>query len=486
MMRRAAAVILFRDSGDGLEVLLVKRSPKLRFLGGYHAFPGGVIDACDRSDPAECARRELFEETGVLLGECGESVSLERRRLVRRALLETDACADWAGLKSDAGRFSLAPVCRLKTPPFAPVQYDASFFSAAIPPGEEVEIVQGELVSGRFYRPAEALSAWREGEILIAPPVLVLLRMLVQHGPERFVEAARARELAISAGLLPAVRFTPAMVLAALKTDTLPPATTTNCYIVGGERLYVVDPAPTDRTEQERLLALLDRICDDGSRVEAVLLTHHHPDHVGAVETLQRRYGVPALGHAETLRRLPLGRSAALTDGDRIALGSAPDGRPDWSLEVIFTPGHAPGHLCFKEDRYDGLIVGDMVSTLSTIVIDPPEGHMATYLESLHRLRELKTETLFPAHGAPTPRGGAVFGHYLKHRQEREQKLLDELAGEARTEGELLQSVYADVTADVRKYAARSLLAGLEKLAEETKVRRVGSGWQLAESKLDG
>ncbi|MFH0945759.1 MAG: hypothetical protein V2A76_11225 [Planctomycetota bacterium] len=111
---------------------------------------------------------------------------------------------------------------------------------------------------------------------------------------------------------------------------------------------------------------------------------------------------------------------------------------------------------------------------------------MATNLERLERLRELKTETLFPAHGPPTPRGGAVIEHYIRHRRRREQKRLDALSGPPRTERELLESVYADASADVQEHAARSLAAGLEKLEEEAKVRRVGDGWQLAEPDQDG
>ena len=66
-------------------------------------------------------------------------------------------------------------------------------------------------------------------------------------------------------------------------------------------------------------------------------------------------------------------------DGDRLELGTAPDGSRDWHLKVVHTPGHAVDHLCFIDSRYHAAIVGDMLSTVSTIIIDPPEGHMGTY-----------------------------------------------------------------------------------------------------------
>ena len=114
----------------------------------------------------------------------------------------------------------------------------------------------------------------------------------------------------------------------------------------------------------------------------------------------------------------------ALEHGDVLELGRAPDGRPGWRLHVRHTPGHAPGHLVFIEDRYRAAIVGDMVSTLSTIVIDPPEGHMATYLDSLRALLAEDIGTLYPAHGLAQLDGPALLRRYISHREERESKLV--------------------------------------------------------------
>jgi ribonuclease/clavin/mitogillin len=77
------------------------------------------------------------------------------------------------------------------------------------------------------------------------------------------------------------VRFSPGVVLAPLRTPTLPPAVTTNCYIVGHERLWVVDPGSPYPDEQQRLLDLLGELQQAGKKVEGILVTHHHPDHVG-------------------------------------------------------------------------------------------------------------------------------------------------------------------------------------------------------------
>ena len=114
------------------------------------------------------------------------------------------------------------------------------------------------------------------------------------------------------------------------------------------------------------------------------------------------------------------------------------------------------------------------------LVIDPPEGHMRTYLDSLERLRGLDVGTVYPAHGPATKDGAKLIGYYLRHRAEREETLTRELAlGPASVE-ELVPRVYADTDARMHGYAARSLLAGLEKLEDEGRAVRDGVRWRSA------
>ena len=490
MIRFASAVILVRGSASTLEVFLVERSPKLRFLGGYHAFPGGVLAPEDRGDLERCARRELFEETGVLIGERAAEIEHQGRDSVRTALLQEelgvgDGSAQPAveRLIEAAGPARLEAICRLITPPFAPVRYDTRFYLSRQAPGDrEPQVVVGELKGGNFWRPDQALEAWRQGSLLVAPPVLALLEILAEFGLDYLAREAERRAGGIEDGLLPAVRFSPGVVLATQLTDTIPPATTTNCCIVGQAKLFVIDPAVADRDGQEQLLRLIDSLSEQDGRVEAVLLTHHHQDHVGAAARVASRYAVPVMGHPLTLERLDFDQTAPLKDGDALDLGRSPDGRPDWSLRAIHTPGHARGHLCYQENRHHALVAGDMLSTLSTIVIDPPEGHLATYLDSLDRLLEQDIGTLYPGHGPPAASGRRVVSRYIEHRQARERQLLAALSAGERSVEQLLERVYADTPGELWPYATRSLRAGLEKLEEESRVRRVGTRWLLAEN----
>lgn len=482
--REAATVLLYRGEGTDLEVYLGERSPKLRFFGGYHALPGGVRDPKDGSDDAEalrrCAAREIFEETGVLLLD-GTTASADERRDVRRGLLDGEHDG-WSALRDRAAAAAqLEPICRILTPPFAPVRYDTQFFAAAMPDGEEPEIWPGELVSGRFWKPHDALEAWRRGEVLIVPPVIILLELMIGRELADFLTAAHDIAAQYDGGKLHRVQFSPGVILASLETPTLPPATTTNCLMVGEKTLYIVDPATPHEAEQARLFELLDSLRQEGRELEAVLLTHHHPDHVAAAPAVCQRYGVPVRGHELTLSRLGFAQSGPpIDDGDRLALGAAPDGSEGWHLEAIFTPGHDQGHLCFRESRYGALIAGDMLSTVSTIVIDPPEGHMRTYMDSLDRLAGVPMTTLYPAHGPAHPNGQALVRHFIEHRRDRQSRVIEALSCGPATVEQLLPKVYADVDEQMYPVAARSLLAGLQWLEETGEASERDGTWTAA------
>ena len=249
--------------------------------------------------------------------------------------------------------------------------------------------------------------------------------------------------------------------------------------------LYVIDPGTHDAKETQRLCELLDGLRSEGRTLEAILLTHHHPDHIGAVNPLSSRYDLPVHAHRLTLERIRPGFRVGriLEDGDRLPLGTSPDGRPGWELEAVFTPGHDRGHLCFRESRYACVIVGDMLSTVSTIVIDPPEGHMRTYLASLERLLAEPMSTLHPAHGPAARDGHRLVRQYLRHRAQREVALVQALAQGPSGLEALVPKIYWEIDASMHQVAARSLLAGAEKLAEEGRARQRPDGqWELSGS----
>ena len=506
MDRFAAAVALYRWSGSDLEMFLVHRSPDLRFFGDYLAMPGGVRSPMDgpvedehaetevaggRADGGamrQCATRELFEETGVLLDAGMRSLPAHRRAELRRGLLECDETVAehaWRELqRASAGPAELVELCRIRTPAFTPVRYDTQFFLAELPDGEAPEVWPGELTTGRFETAETWLTEWAAGDCLIVPPVIVLLQRLRAGDLSSFASGAAAMTEGFRRGKLHRVFFTPGILMAILNTPTLPPATTTNCFIVGTDRLIIVDPGAPAPADQALLFELLDELRDEGASLEAVICTHHHPDHVGAVNAVSQRYQLPVHAHAITMERLEPGflRGRVLADGDRIDLGTAPDGSLNWYLEAIFTPGHDRGHLVFRESRYKALIAGDMISTVATIMIDPPEGHLETYMNSLHRLLATEMTALLPAHGPAVPDGRKIVEKFIRHRELRKSSLRAAVAEGPSTVAGLLPKVYRDLNEAMYPYATRVLLAGLEQLAGAGEVVDSNGVWTATDT----
>ncbi len=259
-----------------------------------------------------------------------------------------------------------------------------------------------------------------------------------------------------------------------LRTPTLPPATHTNSYFVGARDFYLVEPSSPYGPEQARLHELIEARIERGHKLIAVIATHHHADHIGGATAVCQRFGVPLLAHARTREKLT-GRVEvhSLLDGSEGELGRA----VGLDLAVLHTPGHAPGHVCLHERSAGWMIVGDMLSSVSTIVIDPDDdGDMDDYLAQLGRMADLAPTTLFPAHGEPIANGVAKLKGYVTHRLAREERIRAAVAGGADTVSAVVARAYDDTPAWLWPVAAKSARAHLERLRRRGAVDQTGAG----------
>jgi len=489
----AAAVILLRHDTDpdNPEVFWVQRSHKLAFLGAYHAFPGGQIDACDsevdvRNAPnpdtatmISGAARELFEELGVLVARGSETLTKGQRASLLDDLesgrMSWPALLQHYELYLDADDFTY--VGRWVTPPFNARRFDTWFFLVKCPPKQEPNVVAGELESGEWRTARDAYDRWMRDLVVAVPPTLHALRTLGEGITPDLVE----RFLSIpQANGEPARRITfrPNYICFPVRTPTRPPATHTCCYIVhNSKEMLVFDPGSPYEDEQQALAECIDDLIGEGRRVREIILTHLHPDHVGGVNALKEHLGgnVPVAAHARTAEALKdVHVDRLIEDNDVITL----EGEPVISLRALHTPGHAQGHLCFHDETRGVLMTGDNIVGVGSVLIDPPEGNMREYLNSLERMLALPMLlVLLGGHGPAVASPYRKILEYILHRVEREQNILAAVQEGASTPKEIVERVYTDVSPKAHAMAERAVLAHLEKLREDGVVHEVRGGW---------
>ena len=243
----------------------------------------------------------------------------------------------------------------------------------------------------------------------------------------------------------------------------------TNTYLVGREDLTLIDPGPNIKEHVDEIIRVGE------NKIKRILVTHTHTDHSPAALPISKVLNVPMYG------RLIDGESSwedntfipdvILNDADIIKTD-------EYTLEVIHTPGHASNHLCFLIKELNCLITGDHIMEGSTVVIGPPDGNMADYLESLNKLFKYKIDCLAPGHGNFMYEPKKVIESIIRHRLSREAKVLRRLKDVGDIDLESLTAiVYDDVPEQLHPIAKFSLEAHLLKLLKEGVIKKDNSNF---------
>jgi len=533
-VRAAATVLLLRDSEAGIEVLMTRRSDRASFAPGAYVFPGGQIDAADEAaqriathrptqsglqlTQAIAAIREGFEELGVLLARHadGRPVSAEDIASMDRSTTSPVSfvaqCEQRGLLLASDQVFTLA---HWITDRDLPKRFDVPFLVARMPEGQTPTADESEQFEPCWVRPADALARHAAGSFFMIFPTVRTLQRLAAYAKVDAVLQACAGEKPLwtscpRAGLLGGqdARYMegespygelalvcpdgqllhtldwqsehPVPLLKNVQRLTAPNSGAmtgpgTNSYIVGDAATgyLVIDPGPNDAAHIGRLWRATQ------GDIRMIVCTHSHADHSPGAAPLQalcKKAKTPILGLSSAPTARPSARFAAereLLDGERLVLsGTGAEGQEiTHTLRAIHTPGHAANHVCLVLEEDGLLFSGDHILNGSTTVVDPPDGDMNAYLDSLDKLDAAckvgGIDFILPAHGYVIGSARTAIAQLKAHRLKREAKIASAMKKLPQgTPEDWLPLAYDDVPERMWPVAARSLAAHVARIRQ--------------------
>lgn len=236
----------------------------------------------------------------------------------------------------------------------------------------------------------------------------------------------------------------------------------TNTYILGKEKIIVLDPGPDDPAHLEAILAATHH------KIDTIIVTHTHDDHSPAAKPLMEKTGALLIG----AEQLDDGYQDLTFHADKTIQHGNLFSTPELTLEAIHTPGHVGNHFCYRLKEEGMLFTGDHIMEGSTVVIIPPGGDMADYITSLKLLKQYPIQSMAPGHGHLILEPMTYVDYLVNHRLKREQKVIDGLEKTSGISlGDLTKVVYDDVAPAMHGIASISLWAHLLKLEKEGQAR---------------
>ncbi len=469
---------------------------------------------------AIAAIRESFEELGVLFARQADGSmanAADIAALDRTQPFVSQCAARSLKLAAD----EVFVLAHWITDRDLPRRFDVPFLVARMPDGQSPVADESEQFEPVWVRPADALQRHKDGSFFIIFPTIrtldrlqafatvadVLKACAATEQPlwtscprggflagkeERFMEHEQAQgfgelEMVSPDGQLvhhldwgtnAPVRLLKNVIRLTAPNPGAMTGPGTNSYLVGDPHTgYIaIDPGPNEPEHIERLWQAA------GGDIRMIVCTHSHPDHSPGAKPLQTLcvdaphgtpaiYGLPSAPTANEQSQFT--PDHALSDQELLTLvshDSAGDGtRVTHTMQVIFTPGHAANHLCLVLQEDGLLFSGDHILNGSTTVVNPPDGEMTAYLDSLDKLAAACTAQhigfILPAHGYVLGDASGAIAQLKAHRLKREAKILKVMQADPRgSMDDWVKLAYDDVPIRLWPVAKRSLLAHVQRL----------------------
>ena len=205
--------------------------------------------------------------------------------------------------------------------------------------------------------------------------------------------------------------------------------------------------------------------------IDAIFLTHHHPDHHHFSNQLALKLKIPIILSQDTQQRLTEKHGESYFKDVELRNASENEEVTHWHGSVVRVyeiPGHDAGQLGLAPDSMAWFIVGDLIQGIGTVVISAPEGDMATYFDTLEKVIVLNPEVIIPSHGIPM-RSTHRLQETLKHRRERESQIL-KLHKSGKSKKDILDQLYAEVDPHLHHLSTKNIESHLAKLHKEKRI----------------
>lgn len=440
------AVITCGDQG-----FIVVRRPEMPAFPGYHAFPGGKVDDTDSDEPLP--QPWLSEhEPRLMRALC--------RELEEEIHFDLPAAIDDGRVK---GMWKLGVAV---TPRFEPRRFDTRFYRIELAEAVDFKVDEREAVSGEWAAWKDLANRYADGEILAVPPTVVVIDSFAADPETQDLSGLRFDFDAER--FLPCIEAIKGVRLIPVPSHTLPPATATNCFILGDEGApkFMVDPSPKDE-------AVLERLCNRAEKIgfDAIFLTHHHPDHRQHADTIARRYQLPIHLSQDSFERIEAKTAGRFFEGITVEIRHEGEVLTQWlgrNVQILAVPGHDEGQLALMPEDRRWCIVSDLFQGVGTVVIAKPEGNMRKYFDTLQRVIDLDPKVIYPSHGmgvGTTYRLQAT----LAHRKLREAQI-QQLHAAGKDHQQMLEEVYAGLDPRLAPLALCNIESHLDKLREEDRL----------------